>query len=226
MSPPHNVKYKRRSNLFAKYTCQFEKCIFKLTFLFFKNLQKSMFFFLKAEILKIFKLFSHFGSHSPPFFWLVYRGFFFLSFFTSFLPNTMQNIFSERRTKIVEEKFYKRYKDLPLFLNAQDLKNLFGISLTAVYSLLHQKFFLKNTDGADLKSAQTPTKRPKNCKIHLILSIALLISGKRQRNSPLLPAVCPFQREMEKVYEMHRDTLKSAFVKRSERNGLRCKEEV
>ena len=41
----------------------------------------------------------------------------------------------------MEEKFYKRYEDLPLFLNAQDLKNLFGISLTAVYSLLHQKDF-------------------------------------------------------------------------------------
>ena len=65
----------------------------------------------------------------------------------------------------MEEKFYKRYKDLPLFLNAQDLKNLFGISLTAVYSLLHQKIFSSKTPmEPTLKAHKRQPKGQKTAK--------------------------------------------------------------
>ena len=39
------------------------------------------------------------------------------------------------------ESIYKSYDELPLFINANSLKDVLGISLTSAYELLHQKDF-------------------------------------------------------------------------------------
>lgn len=46
-----------------------------------------------------------------------------------------------RRTSTMIESTYKSYDELPLFLNANSLKDVLGISLTSAYELLHQKDF-------------------------------------------------------------------------------------
>ena len=39
------------------------------------------------------------------------------------------------------ESIYKSYDELPLFLNANSLKDVLGISLTSAYELMHEKDF-------------------------------------------------------------------------------------
>ena len=39
------------------------------------------------------------------------------------------------------ESTYKSYDELPLFLNANSLKDVLGISLTSAYALIHEKDF-------------------------------------------------------------------------------------
>ena len=41
----------------------------------------------------------------------------------------------------MKESIYKSYDELPLFLNAETISKLLGISLTTVYELMHQKDF-------------------------------------------------------------------------------------
>ena len=41
----------------------------------------------------------------------------------------------------MKESIYKSYDELPLFLNAETISKLLGISSTAVYELMHQKDF-------------------------------------------------------------------------------------
>lgn len=42
---------------------------------------------------------------------------------------------------ILKESIYKNYDELPLFLNAETVANLLGVSTTAVYELMHEKDF-------------------------------------------------------------------------------------
>ena len=39
------------------------------------------------------------------------------------------------------ESTYKSYDELPLFINANSLKDVLGISLTSAYELMHEKDF-------------------------------------------------------------------------------------
>ena len=41
----------------------------------------------------------------------------------------------------MKEFIYKSYDELPLFLNAETISELLGISLTTVYEMMHQKDF-------------------------------------------------------------------------------------
>ncbi len=41
----------------------------------------------------------------------------------------------------MKESIYKSYDELPLFLNAEMVANLLGVSTTAAYELMHQKDF-------------------------------------------------------------------------------------
>ena len=41
----------------------------------------------------------------------------------------------------MKESIYKSYDELPLFLNAETISKLLGISSTTVYELMHQKDF-------------------------------------------------------------------------------------
>ena len=41
----------------------------------------------------------------------------------------------------MKESIYKNYDELPLFLNAETISKLLGISLTTVYELMHTKDF-------------------------------------------------------------------------------------
>ena len=41
----------------------------------------------------------------------------------------------------MKESIYNSYKELPLFLNAETISKLLGISSTTVYELMHQKDF-------------------------------------------------------------------------------------
>ena len=41
----------------------------------------------------------------------------------------------------MKESTYKSYDELPLFLNANSLKDVLGISLTSAYELMHEKDF-------------------------------------------------------------------------------------
>lgn len=42
---------------------------------------------------------------------------------------------------MLKESIYKSYDELPLFLNAEIVANLLGISTTAAYELMHEKDF-------------------------------------------------------------------------------------
>lgn len=42
---------------------------------------------------------------------------------------------------MLKESIYKSYDELPLFLNAEIVTNLLGVSTTAVYELMHEKDF-------------------------------------------------------------------------------------
>lgn len=41
----------------------------------------------------------------------------------------------------MKKSIYKSYDELPLFLNAEMVANLLGISTTAAYELMHEKDF-------------------------------------------------------------------------------------
>ena len=41
----------------------------------------------------------------------------------------------------MKESIYKSYEELPLFLNAQMVAKLLGISLSSSYELMHEKAF-------------------------------------------------------------------------------------
>lgn len=41
----------------------------------------------------------------------------------------------------MKESFYKSYDDLPLFLNAETIAKLLGISIPSSYELMHEKDF-------------------------------------------------------------------------------------
>ena len=41
----------------------------------------------------------------------------------------------------MKESIYKNYDELPLFLNAETVANLLGVSTTAAYELMHEKDF-------------------------------------------------------------------------------------
>ncbi len=41
----------------------------------------------------------------------------------------------------MKESIYKSYDELPLFLNAEIISRLLGISSTTVYEMMHQKRF-------------------------------------------------------------------------------------
>ena len=41
----------------------------------------------------------------------------------------------------MKESIYKNYDELPLFLNAEIVANLLGVSTTAAYELMHEKDF-------------------------------------------------------------------------------------
>ena len=42
---------------------------------------------------------------------------------------------------MLKESIYKSYDELPLFLNAEIVTNLLGVSTTAAYELMHEKDF-------------------------------------------------------------------------------------
>lgn len=46
----------------------------------------------------------------------------------------------ERRDKMKECK-YSNYEELPLFLNAEIISDLFGIAISSTYELMHEKDF-------------------------------------------------------------------------------------
>ena len=41
----------------------------------------------------------------------------------------------------MDEKVFKAYDDLPLFLNAETTAKLLGISISSMYELMHEKDF-------------------------------------------------------------------------------------
>lgn len=41
----------------------------------------------------------------------------------------------------MKESIYKSYNELPLFLNAEIVANLLGVSTTVAYELMHEKDF-------------------------------------------------------------------------------------
>lgn len=41
----------------------------------------------------------------------------------------------------MKESVYKSYDDLPLFLNAETIAKLLGISISSSYELMHEKYF-------------------------------------------------------------------------------------
>ncbi|MCM1061927.1 MAG: helix-turn-helix domain-containing protein [Eubacterium sp.] len=41
----------------------------------------------------------------------------------------------------MRESIYKNYEELPLFLNAEVLANLLGVSVSSTYELMHEKDF-------------------------------------------------------------------------------------
>ena len=41
----------------------------------------------------------------------------------------------------MQESIVKSYEELPLFLNAQQVANVLGVSISSVYELMHEKDF-------------------------------------------------------------------------------------
>ena len=54
--------------------------------------------------------------------------------------NVYCNIYYRRKVQM-KESVYKSYDDLPLFLNAETIAKLLGISITSSYELMHEKDF-------------------------------------------------------------------------------------
>ena len=54
--------------------------------------------------------------------------------------NAYCNIYYRRKVQM-KESVYKSYDDLPLFLNAETIAKLLGISITSSYELMHEKDF-------------------------------------------------------------------------------------
>ena len=54
--------------------------------------------------------------------------------------NAYCNIYYRREVKM-KESVYKSYDDLPLFLNAETIAKLLGISISSSYELMHEKNF-------------------------------------------------------------------------------------
>lgn len=54
--------------------------------------------------------------------------------------NVYCNIYYRREVQM-KESVYKSYDDLPLFLNAETIAKLLGISISSSYELMHEKDF-------------------------------------------------------------------------------------
>ena len=54
--------------------------------------------------------------------------------------NVYCNIYYRRKVQM-KESVYKSYDDLPLFLNAETIAKLLGISISSSYELMHEKDF-------------------------------------------------------------------------------------
>lgn len=46
-----------------------------------------------------------------------------------------------RRSNLMKQSNYKSYDELPLFLNAETIAKLLGISISSSYELMHEKGF-------------------------------------------------------------------------------------
>ena len=51
------------------------------------------------------------------------------------------NQFIERTKTIMKQSIVKSYEELPLFLNAQQVANVLGVSISSAYELMHEKDF-------------------------------------------------------------------------------------
>lgn len=51
------------------------------------------------------------------------------------------NQFNERTKTIMKQSIIKSYEELPLFLNAQAVANVLGVSPSSAYELMHEKDF-------------------------------------------------------------------------------------
>ena len=51
------------------------------------------------------------------------------------------NQFNERTKIIMKQSIVKSYEELPLFLNAQAVANVLGVSPSSAYELMHEKDF-------------------------------------------------------------------------------------
>jgi len=52
-----------------------------------------------------------------------------------------QKIIKKQGAKKLKESNYKSYEELPLFLNAETVGKLLGVSISTAYELLHEKGF-------------------------------------------------------------------------------------
>jgi excisionase family DNA binding protein len=57
------------------------------------------------------------------------------------LHNTAKNRVNLTGGKPMKESVYTAYEDLPLFLNAETVAKLLGISISSSYELMHEKGF-------------------------------------------------------------------------------------
>ena len=51
------------------------------------------------------------------------------------------NQFNERTKRIMKQSIVKSYEELPLFLNAQVVADVLGVSPSSAYELMHEKDF-------------------------------------------------------------------------------------
>lgn len=63
--------------------------------------------------------------------------------------NAYCNIYYRRDVQM-KESVYKSYDDLPLFLNAETIAKLLGISISSSYELMHEKNFPSLKIGSKL----------------------------------------------------------------------------
>ena len=56
----------------------------------------------------------------------------------------------------MKESVYTAYEDLPLFLNAETVAKLLGISISSSYELMHEKGFLSLRIGSPLLAKNSP----------------------------------------------------------------------